>query len=329
MDPRSPREHRGSSGPRLARAWPARGSPACRIPTGMTGVSHRALRDISRHERIPPPPKEQTVATSTRLEHDFLGERDVPDDALLRRADAARAWRTSPSPASPSARLSGRSSTPSATVKKAAALANRELGRARRRQGRRRSPQACDEIIAGRASRPVRRRRDPGRRRHLDQHERQRGHRQPRARAARATRKGEYDFLHPNDHVNCGAVAPTTSIPTARQARAALARIDDCSRRCATLRGAFLAKGEEFADVAQDGPHAAAGRRADDARPGVPRLRGRRSARTIARLARGAGSSSTRSTWARTAIGTGLNAPPGYARAVRATPRRDHRHSSS
>ena len=35
------------------------------------------------------------------------------------------------------------------------------------------------------AARPVRGRRDPGRRRHLDQHERQRGDRQPRARAAR------------------------------------------------------------------------------------------------------------------------------------------------
>ena len=61
---------------------------------------------------------------------------------------------------------------------------------------------ACDDLIAGKLPRPVRGRRDPGRRRHLDQHERQRGDRQPARWRSWAIEKGRYDVLHPNDHVN-------------------------------------------------------------------------------------------------------------------------------
>ena len=88
-----------------------------------------------------------------------------------------------------------------ACVKQAAAHANQDLGSARRAHAGA-IIQACREIRAGELHRAVRRRRDPGRRRHLDQHERQRGHRQPRARAARATRRANTQHLHPMDHVN-------------------------------------------------------------------------------------------------------------------------------
>ena len=72
-----------------------------------------------------------------------------------------------------------------AMVKQAAARANRALGVL--------DAERADAIVARvprdrgrRAPRALRGRHDPGRRRHVDQHERERGHRQPRARAARA-----------------------------------------------------------------------------------------------------------------------------------------------
>jgi hypothetical protein len=59
-------------------------------------------------------------------------------------------------------------------------------GPAGARRGRRHLP-GLRRNPRGRPARPVRGRRHPGRRRHLHQHERERGHRQPRARTARAT----------------------------------------------------------------------------------------------------------------------------------------------
>ena len=71
-----------------------------------------------------------------------------------------------------------------AAVKEAAALANAELGLLDKQHG------DLDRARgAGDARRPpsraFRRRHDPGRRGHVDEHERERGHRQSRARAAR------------------------------------------------------------------------------------------------------------------------------------------------
>ena len=54
-----------------------------------------------------------------------------------------------------------------------------------RREGRRRHRRRLRPADRRRDARPVRHRLHPGRRRHLDQHERQRGDRQPRARAPR------------------------------------------------------------------------------------------------------------------------------------------------
>ena len=56
---------------------------------------------------------------------------------------------------------------------------------ARRRPSRRPIVTAADEILDGAHARSIRRRRLPGRRRHLAQHERQRGARQPRRRDPR------------------------------------------------------------------------------------------------------------------------------------------------
>ena len=81
----------------------------------------------------------------------------------------------------------------------------------------------------GRAARPVRRRRDPGRRRHVDQHERQRGDRQPRPGARSGHRAGDYAALHPLDHVNLAE--HQRRLPDGRQARPAPGLPSGCSRR--------------------------------------------------------------------------------------------------
>ena len=72
-----------------------------------------------------------------------------------------------------------------AAVKQAAAAANRDLGLPRRTTRPRAILAACEEIRVRTAARAVRRRRHPGRRRHLGQHERQRGRRQSGAGASR------------------------------------------------------------------------------------------------------------------------------------------------
>ena len=102
----------------------------------------------------------------------------------------------------------------------------------------------------------------PGRRRHLDQHERQRGDRQRRDRAM-ATQKGEYESLHPNDHVNMSQSTndayPTRSARDHPGERAA-------DRRAATSCAYASTQGGRVRRRPQDGPHAAPGRGADDAR---------------------------------------------------------------
>ena len=71
-------------------------------------------------------------------------------------------------------------------------------------------------------------------------------------------------------------------------------------------------KGEGVLPDPEDGPDAAPGRRPDDPRPGVQRLR-RDAARRGRRPRARSRTSSARSNMGATAIGTGLNAPAGYA----------------
>ena len=106
-------------------------------------------------------------------------------------------------------------------------------------------------------------------------------------------RKGEYQHLHPNNHVNMSQstndVYPTAIRVGVCFAIAAPARRD--GRAATELRG----EGDGVRRRAQDGPHPAPGRGADDARPGIQHFRGDdRGGRGAA--ARGRGCSCTRST---------------------------------
>ena len=152
-------------------------------------------------------------------------------------------------------------------------------------------------------------RRVPGRGRHVDQHERQRGDRQPGPRTARP-RPWRLRQLHPNDHVN-RSQSTNDTMPTAMRIAALrlLGELVDRGRRAGRgLRG----QGGRVGRGAQGRPHAPARRDADDAGPGVRRP----TPPTSGAPAIGCGPQE--STLAEvplggTAIGTGINTPTGFA----------------
>ena len=159
----------------------------------------------------------------------IISFRPASRDDTVSRASSAIRWAKSPSPrtrttasrpparsrTSPSAGCGRTPQLVTATVlvKKCAAEANRALGRL---------PAdvadaivaAADEVLAGAAPRSVRRRRLSGRRRHVAQHERERGARQPRRGAARRAAR-QLHARAPQRSRQHGPVAPTTCIPTA------------------------------------------------------------------------------------------------------------------
>ena len=203
----------------------------------------------------------------TRVEHDLLGEREVPDDALYG-VQTLRALENFPITGMPLREFPALIEA-LAAVKEAAALANAELGllpretadlivRAAReiRAGRHHEHFLVDmiqggagtstnmnanEVIANRAL-------------ELSGHER-----------------GEYQFVHPNNHVNLSQstndVYPTAVKLALHTAIEELRAGDEGSRR------RLPRQGRRVRAVPQDGPHPAPGRGADDARPGVHRVR--------------------------------------------------------
>ena len=87
-----------------------------------------------------------------------------------------------------------------AYVKKAAAIVNARLGLLPRDVADA-IAHACDALTSSRAPRALRGGRDPGRRRDVYEHVRERGHRELSRHRARGA-VGSYDKVHPNDHVN-------------------------------------------------------------------------------------------------------------------------------
>ena len=160
----------------------------------------------------------------------------------------------------------------------------------------------------------------PGRRRHLDQHERQRGARQL-ALELTGTRRASTSTVEPHDHLNMSQ-STNDSYPTAIKV-ALILRNDKLIAELREAGRILPRQGQRVHRHREDGPHRAAGRGADDGRTGVPRLRG---------LARGRDrgccatprSTSTRSTWAppRSAPGSTRQ---GLRREVRRAPGQAHR----
>jgi len=248
------------------------------------------------------------MTTPTRREHDFLGDMDIPADAYWG-VHSARAVDNFP--------ISGQTvaTMPAliralASVKKAAALTNAELGviDANRADA---IVRACDDLLGGSLH-------DQfvvdviqggaGTSTNMNANE---------VIANRALEhlgrpKGDYAALHPNDHVN--ASQSTNDVyPTALRL-AAWFGIDELLQAMAELRGAFEAKALEFKDVLKIGR--------TQLQDAVPMTLGQEfKAFAIMihedeqRLAE-ARLLITEVNLGATAIGTGINAPAGYTERV-------------
>jgi aspartate ammonia-lyase len=244
----------------------------------------------------------------TRIEHDSIGDREIPADAYYG-VQTLRAVENFPMSGIPL------SSFPEflkalAIVKKACALANHDLKNLEVEK-RDAIVAACDEILAGKLHDqfPV----DmiqggAGTSTNMNANEVIAN----RGLEILGHKKGEYQYLHPNDDVN-RSQSTNDSYPTAVKigiAREAMASADAVHG----LRDAFEAKATEFADVLKMGRteeqdavpmtlgqefHAYA-TMIEDAR-----MRLREAGLLLLHVNQGA-----------TAIGTGINSPPGFAGAV-------------
>ncbi|WP_223252068.1 aspartate ammonia-lyase [Paracoccus mutanolyticus] len=246
----------------------------------------------------------------TRIEHDLLGDREVPADAYWG-VHTLRAVENFP--------ISGRTvgEIPElvralAAIKQAAALANADLGLL--------SPERRDEIVArlrgnprGQAARPVRRDQiqgGAGTSTNMNANEVIAN----RALEIMGHQKGQYQILHPNEHVNMSQ-STNDVYPTALRL-AAWKGLQKLIGALASLRGAFEDKAGEFRDILKMGRT-----QLQEAVPmtlgqefnafaitiGEDELRLAEAAALVCEINLGA-----------TAIGTGITAHPDYAERVRA-----------
>ena len=110
---------------------------------------------------------------------------------------------------------------------------------------------AADEILAGSAPRSVRRRRLPGRRRHLAQHEHQRGAGQPRRRAPR--RGARRLQARPSERSRQHGAVDQRRVPDRDPARPAADLHVDCSSSATSSRTRSTEEPTAFADVLKTG----------------------------------------------------------------------------
>jgi aspartate ammonia-lyase len=246
----------------------------------------------------------------TRVEHDLLGEREVPDEALYG-IQTLRALENFPITGVPLREF------PSlidalAAVKEAAALANAELGllpkeiseqivRAAReiRAGRHHEHFLVDMIQGG-----------AGTSTNMNANEVIAN----RALELLGRPRGEYQTVHPNNHVNLSQ-STNDVYPTAMKL-ALHSQIEGLARAMSDLAAAFLAKGDEFS------PFIKMGR--TQLQDAVPMTLGQEFTafgRTILEDVQRLGEAQAlirEINMGGTAIGTGITAPRGYAEVVRA-----------
>jgi aspartate ammonia-lyase len=240
-----------------------------------------------------------------RLEHDSLGEREIPDQAYYG-VQTLRAMENFP--------ISGvyvknfeHMIEGLAFVKKAAALANQELG-VLAEDKMKAICDACDELLSGKLHEHFT----------VDMFQGGAGtSTNMNANEVIANRgleimghkKGEYEFLHLNDDVNCSQ-STNDAYPTAIKL-AVMLSLKDLLAAMDQLKDALEAKADEFADVLKMGR--------TENQDAVPMTLGQEfsayavmidSAMTALQHA---GEEFHDINMGATAIGTGLNSPPGYA----------------
>jgi aspartate ammonia-lyase len=243
--------------------------------------------------------------TSVRREHDSLGERDVPNLAYYG-VQTVRAVENFP--------FSGIRVShyehfvrALACVKKAAALANAELGALDNKIAGA-IAKACDEILAGKLHSEF----------VVDMIQGGAGTSTNmcanevianRALELLGHTKGEYQFCHPNDHVNCSQ-STNDAYPTAIKLGVWFT-LRDTLRGLCELQTALDLKAKEFADVIKMGR--------TENQDAVPMTLGQEFSAYAVMIGDGirhlehAGNELLETNMGATAIGTGLNSPPGYA----------------
>jgi aspartate ammonia-lyase len=243
--------------------------------------------------------------TNVRREHDSLGERDVPNHAYygVQTLRATENFRFS------GIRLSHYEHfvRALACVKKAAALANAELGALDRKIADA-IAKACDELLAGKLH-------DQfvvdmiqggaGTSTNMNANEVVAN----RALELLGHTKGEYKFCHPNDHVNCSQ-STNDAYPTAIKLGVWFTLRDTLSG-LRDLKLALEAKAKEFEDVIKMGR--------TENQDAVPMTLGQEFSAYAVMIGEGmrhlehASNELLETNMGATAIGTGLNSPPGYA----------------
>lgn len=269
------------------------------------GVSRR-MRVLSNqlHNR----PDSSTVVSGFRLEHDSLGQREISDHVYYG-VQTQRAMENFP--------ISGVHVSKFehlieglAFVKKAAALANHELG-ALDRDKMEAICKACDELLDGKLHENFT----------VDMFQGGAGtSTNMNANEVIANRglellgyhKGEYTHLHPNDHVNCSQ-STNDAYPTAIKLAVLLSQ-RNLLRAMKELQEALEEKAVEFSDVLKMGR--------TENQDAVPMTLGQEfsayavmvgsASRALERVA----DEFMHINMGATAIGTGINSPPGYANLV-------------
>jgi aspartate ammonia-lyase len=244
--------------------------------------------------------------TNTRREHDSLGERDVPNHAYYG-VQTLRAIENFPF-SGIHVRHYEHFVRALACVKKAAALANAELDALDRKIADA-IVKACDEILAGQLHEQF----------VVDMIQGGAGTSTNmcanevianRALELLGHAKGEYQFCHPNDHVNCSQ-STNDAYPTALKLGVWFTLRDTVSG-LRELKRALEAKAKEFADVIKMGR--------TENQDAVPMTLGQEFSAYAVMIGDGlrhldqAGHELLETNMGATAIGTGLNSPPGYAR---------------
>jgi aspartate ammonia-lyase len=245
------------------------------------------------------------AVAGVRREHDSLGERDIPADAYYG-VQTLRAVENFP--------FSGVSVAhyehfvrALACVKKAAAQANCELGVLDPKIAHA-IEQACDEILAGKLH-------DQfvvdmiqggaGTSTNMNANEVIAN----RALERLGHERGQYEFCHPNDHVNCSQ-STNDAYPTAIKLGVWFT-LRDTVRALRELQQALDAKAQEFADVIKMGR--------TENQDAVPMTLGQEFSAYAVMIGDGirhlehAGNELLETNMGATAIGTGLNSPAGYA----------------
>jgi aspartate ammonia-lyase len=239
----------------------------------------------------------------TRQEKDFLGKVQVPAGAYFG-IQTVRAAQNFP--------ISGLRAHPemvraTAMIKKAAALANAELGRLEKRRAAA-IVRACDEVIGGKLA-------DQfivdvfqmgaGTSFHMNVNEVIAN----RAEEIMGGRRGEYCLVHPNDHVNMGQ-STNDVYPTAIRLAAALLLRDHLQPKLRNLEASFRDKAREFDHIVKSGRT-----HLQDAAPVRLGREFMAYSRALGRCRKSiekAGRSLLELGIGGSAVGTGLNTAPGY-----------------